>query len=77
MPWVRFIEPFDWKPKPQVTIAYLAGFAGLVTTACANAAIAKGSAIKIPTPRKADGNGSTDNRAGEASKEAERDASDS
>ncbi|TCQ79958.1 hypothetical protein EDF68_1031 [Ochrobactrum sp. BH3] len=22
MPWVRFSEDFDWKPLPQVTIAY-------------------------------------------------------
>ncbi len=55
MPWVYFTENFDWKPKPQVTIAYREGQRLLVTTPCANAAFAKGVAEKLKTPRKADG----------------------
>jgi hypothetical protein len=74
MPWVEFTDDFDWKPKPQITIAYRAGFKGNVTTPCAQAAVAKGVATKSKTPRKDDGNGSANNRTGKASKEAERDA---
>jgi hypothetical protein len=47
MPWVRFTANFDWKPKPQVTQAFLAGQERNVTTPCADAAIAKGAAVKI------------------------------
>ena len=74
MPWVEFTKDFDWKPKPQITIAYPAGFRGNVTTLCAQAAVAKGAATKTKTPRKSDGNKIADNRSGEASKEAERHA---
>ncbi len=45
MPWVRFIKDFDFKPKPQVTIAYRAGTSRLVTTPCAAAARAAGKAV--------------------------------
>lgn len=55
MPWVQFTADFDWKPTPQVTIAYRAGQRLLVTTPCANAAIAKSVAEKLKTPRKSDG----------------------
>lgn len=55
MPWVHFTADFDWKPKPQVTIAYREGQRFLVTTPCANAALAKGVAVKLKTPRKNDG----------------------
>lgn len=47
MPWVRFCAPMDWKPKPQVTIAYKAGATELVTTACAKAAVAAGKAVRV------------------------------
>lgn len=47
MPWVRMTEAWDWKPKPQVTIAYKAGATELVTTACAKAAVAAGKAVRV------------------------------
>lgn len=47
MPWVRFTANFDFKPKPQVTQAYLAGDERNVTTPCAKAAIAAGKAVEI------------------------------
>ncbi|KAB2743544.1 hypothetical protein [Brucella anthropi] len=55
MPWVRFTADFDWKPMPQVTVAYRKGQCRLVTTPCANAAVAKGVAEKLKTPKKSDG----------------------
>lgn len=47
MPWIEFTEDFDWKPKPQVTIAYRAGMALNVTTACANDAVRKGKGKRL------------------------------
>jgi len=54
MPWVHFTADFDWKPNPQVTVAYREGQRLLVTTPCANAALATGAAEKLKTPRKTD-----------------------
>ena len=44
MPRVKFVADFDWKPTPAVTIAFKAGWTGLVTTPCAELAVAKGRA---------------------------------
>nr|WP_278377191.1 hypothetical protein [Brucella anthropi] len=55
MPWVYFTADFDWKPNPQVTVAYREGQRLLVTTPCANAALAMSVAEKLKTPRKSDG----------------------
>ena len=52
MPWVRFVADMDWKPVPAVTQAYRAGEVKLVTTPCAEAAIAKGKAVKASNPKK-------------------------
>lgn len=52
--WVRFIADFNWKPRPQVTIAYKANSVQNVTTPCAEAAVAKGKAVKVPRARKID-----------------------
>jgi len=52
MPWVRFTADFDFKPMPTVTQAYRAGQVVLVTTPCAEAAIAKGKAVKASNPKK-------------------------
>lgn len=54
MPWIRFLEDFDWKPTPAVTVAYRSGMTMLVTTACAKAALAKGSAERTSKPRGVD-----------------------
>ena len=50
MPWVRFTADFDFKPRPTVTIAYLAGDVRNVTRSCAAAAIASGKAERTVRP---------------------------
>lgn len=75
MPRVRFTTAFDWKPKPQVTIAYPEGFEGLVTTPCAEKAIAAKKAVRISDgvkrentrPRKASKEAPTNAASGEGS----------
>lgn len=47
MPWVRFLEEFDWKPKPAVTVAFRAGTVKLVTRACAEKALTAGKAVRL------------------------------
>lgn len=42
MPWVRFTSDFDWKPAPQITVAYRAGTVMFVRRICAEAAVAAG-----------------------------------
>ena len=47
MPRIRFTKDFDWSPLPmngRVTVAYKAGSVVMVTTPCANLAIAAGAA---------------------------------
>ena len=50
MPWVRFTADHDFKPRPAVTLAYLAGQVRLVTTPCAQQAIALGRAEACDRP---------------------------
>ncbi len=57
MPWVRFSQPFDWKPKPSVTIAFRAGDEKLVTTPCAHAAVAAGKGVVVKKSRKGKADG--------------------
>lgn len=52
MPWVRFIADFDFKPKRAVTIAYRRGMVKMVTTPCANAALAAGKAEPTTKPER-------------------------
>ncbi|WP_442580718.1 hypothetical protein ACSBOB_01575 [Mesorhizobium sp. ASY16-5R] len=47
MPWVRFTDDFDFKPKPAVTLAYLRGDECNVTTACRDAALAAGKGVPL------------------------------
>jgi hypothetical protein len=58
MPWFRFDQAFDWKPKPSVTQSYLPGDVKLVTTACADTAEAngKGKRTKKPESERRNGN---------------------
>jgi len=57
MPWVRFDLAFDWKPQPNVTIGYLPGQVKLVTTPCAEAAVAKGKGARVKKPASERKNG--------------------
>ena len=41
---VKFLENFDYKPQPQITIAYQKDDVTLVHRACAEQAVAKGKA---------------------------------
>lgn len=52
MPWIRFSGDFNHRVTPAVTVAYKAGWSGLVTTPYAAAAIASGKASRLKTPRK-------------------------
>lgn len=54
MPKIMFSEKFDWTdPRfPQVTVAYKANHTYMVTTPCANAAIAKGKARPAVKPQE-------------------------
>lgn len=52
MPWVRFIDVFNFPVTPAVTQRYPAGFTGNVTTRCADLADAQGKIERIKTPRK-------------------------
>lgn len=44
---VRFTADYDFKPSPNVTQAYRAGQEAVVTTPCAEKAIALGRAVEI------------------------------
>lgn len=62
MPWVFFHQDMDFKPRAGVTIAYRAGQHLLVTTACAERAVAAGKAVRKAKPsvvkaREEDGDG--------------------
>jgi len=57
MPWVKFVEEFSYKPKPQVTQVYKAPGVYLVTSACARAAIDSGKAFAAERPSKGSANG--------------------
>lgn len=52
MPWVRFVAPFEYRPKATVTIAYRAGMELSVPTAAAEQAIAEGAAVAIKRTAK-------------------------
>ncbi len=45
---VHFLADFDYKPRPQITIAYLAGEIRLVHLACATRAVELGKAEYVP-----------------------------
>jgi hypothetical protein len=54
MPWIEVQESFRWSPperRGNVTIVYKPG-RYLVTTPCAEAAIAAGKAVNIATQRR-------------------------
>lgn len=49
---VKFTADYDHKPTMQSTIAYKAGWSGIVTRACGEAAIAAGKAQLEKAPRR-------------------------
>lgn len=50
--WVRFTEPFDYKPKRSVTLAFKPGDTVNVTRACGEAAIAVNAAVEYRKPNR-------------------------
>lgn len=55
MPWVRFIDNFDWRlprVRGHAIVAYKAGMVQLVMRACANEAIAQGKAVAVNEDRR-------------------------
>jgi hypothetical protein len=50
--WVRFINPFDWRPRPQVVVSYKPGHEVSVKHDVGEAAIAAGAAIRLKPPRR-------------------------
>jgi len=54
MPRVHFIEDFDFRPKPGVTTAYKAGWTGMVTTPCAEQAVAAKKAKRVAKKAEAE-----------------------
>ncbi|WP_312619047.1 hypothetical protein [Agrobacterium pusense] len=56
---IRFKQDFDYKPTPQTTVAYEAGWEGAVKRECAEEAIAAGKAEWV-------GKGTEDQQDGEA-----------
>lgn len=51
MPWLKFHQDYDWRPKTNVIVAYKAGMTRLVTTPCAAAATAAGAAVRVAKPK--------------------------
>lgn len=45
--WIRFVAPFEWKPKRSVTLAYKTGDTANVVRDCAEAAIKAGAAVEL------------------------------
>jgi hypothetical protein len=45
--WVRFVAPFEWKPKRSVTMVWKAGDTFNATKECAEAAIKAGAAVEL------------------------------
>lgn len=51
---VRFTADFDYRPTPMTTIAYKKGMRLTVRRECADEAAAKGKAVEMDPPRKAE-----------------------
>jgi hypothetical protein len=50
MPWVRFIQNYDWQPNQRLVIAYRAGSVHLVKGSVAEQAIREGKAEPTERP---------------------------
>lgn len=50
--WIRFKNPFDWRPRPGVIVSYRPGQEAQVTHECAEAAINGGYAVAIKSPTR-------------------------
>jgi len=57
---VKFTKNFDYKPTPQVTIAYGAGWEGTVKRECADQAVAAGKAERVGKDVEARQDGETE-----------------
>jgi len=50
--WVRFINTFNWRPRPGVIQAFTPGTEASVTHDCGEQAVAGGYAVKLKAPRR-------------------------
>ncbi|UXS00830.1 hypothetical protein [Agrobacterium tumefaciens] len=57
---VKFTADFDYKPVPQTTIGYKAGYEGTVRRECAMAAVAAGKAEWAGKDAEAQADGETE-----------------
>jgi len=60
VPWARFTASYDFKPRASVTLAYQAGWSGLVSVRCLAAAVAAGKAENHAPPEGGADAGRTD-----------------
>lgn len=52
--WIRFINPFDWRPRMGVIVSYKPGQEASVTHDCGEAAVSGGYAVKLKSPTRAE-----------------------
>ncbi len=50
--WVRFLEPYQYRPSLRVSVHYKAGHIYNVPTPCAEAVISAGKAEKMRKPSR-------------------------
>ncbi len=61
---VRFTQDYDYKPVPQVTVAYLAGMVKTVKRECGRRAIEAGKALEITRQKDENDGNQVSDRAG-------------
>ena len=61
---VRFTQDYDYKPVPQVTVAYLAGLVKTVKRECGRRAIEAGKALEITRQKDENDGNQVSDRAG-------------
>lgn len=61
---VRFTQDYDYKPLPQVTVAYLAGMVKTVKRECGRRAIEAGKALEITRQKDENDGNQVSDRAG-------------
>lgn len=61
---VRFTQDYDYKPVPQVTVAYLAGMVKTVKRDCGRRAIEAGKALEITSQKEENDGNQVSDRAG-------------
>lgn len=50
--WIRFVNPFNWRPRVGVVVSYKPGQEVNVTHECGEAAVGGGYAVKLKAPTR-------------------------